>query len=365
MKVLQLIKSRHFAGSEQAVVTLSRELQHRGHAVVVGVKRGGMLAERLRGEGLAVLEIPALAWMLPYWLKRWIRKNGVELVHSHLSGAARLAEKAVRSSKVGLVVHLHILRDDPVFLAACARGYLIGNSDFTTQWHLEKLKLPPDRVVTILNSNQLPKHILSQEDKYKLRARLAQELGLKVDQPLILLPGRVSPGKSQHILIEAMPTILAAQPRARLLVVGDLSKKAKYVQRLTRRCEELGLKEAVVFTGFRRDVADFMQAADLVVIPSMAEPFGLVVIETMMAGTPVIAANAGGIPEILEGGQWGTPMDSREGNEWAAAVLAFFAQPEDAQTKAKAAQLSAFERFNPSKMTDQVEAVYRRALARR
>ena len=65
---------------------------------------------------------------------------------------------------------------------------------------------------------------------------------------------------------------------------------------------ELGIEDIVIFTGFRRDIADLMAAADLLVLPSLAEAFGLALTEAMYLGTPVVASRVGGIPEIVRDG---------------------------------------------------------------
>ena len=61
----------------------------------------------------------------------------------------------------------------------------------------------------------------------------------------------------------------------------------------------MGIKDKVVFTGFREDLPQVMAAMDIVVVPSSAEPFGRVIIEAMASGKPVIAANSGGAPELI------------------------------------------------------------------
>ena len=109
--------------------------------------------------------------------------------------------------------------------------------------------------------------------------------------------GRLSPWKGQNVFLQA----LAQTEQTRGLVVGDaLFGEDAYAKKLRAEASELGLSERVQFLGFRRDVPALMKACDVVVHASTApEPFGRVVVEGMLAGRPVVAAQAGGVTEIL------------------------------------------------------------------
>ncbi|WP_035992831.1 glycosyltransferase [Leptolyngbya sp. KIOST-1] len=115
---------------------------------------------------------------------------------------------------------------------------------------------------------------------------------------------RLAPWKGQHILIEA----LAHCPESVVaLLVGDaLFGEQDYVETLHRQVEQLGLNHRVKFLGFRSDIAQLMQACDLVVHTSTApEPFGRVIVEAMLCQRPVIAAASGGTVELITHGETG------------------------------------------------------------
>lgn len=127
------------------------------------------------------------------------------------------------------------------------------------------------------------------------------ELGLIPDAPLIILLGRLVRQKGQQYFIEAAVRVRGSFPRAQFLLVGD-------------GCDRVAL-EAVVyranassyihFAGRRGDVVDLLNAADMVVVPSLWEEFGLVNIEAMAAGKPIIASHVDSIPEIVPHGEVG------------------------------------------------------------
>jgi glycosyltransferase involved in cell wall biosynthesis len=129
-------------------------------------------------------------------------------------------------------------------------------------------------------------------------ARLAVDLPL--DIPLIGIVGRLQRWKGIHTLIEAMPKILAQFPDAQCAIVGgkhDL--EPDYLDFIKHKISELNLEDRTILAGFQHNVPLWMQAMDVIVHASDNEPFGLVVVEAMALGKPVVAGAAGGPTEII------------------------------------------------------------------
>jgi len=137
---------------------------------------------------------------------------------------------------------------------------------------------------------------------------IRDELGISRDAPLITIVGRLQPGKGQHVLLAAAPRVRARFPTAHFLVVGDalFGLDAAYPAQLRRLAARLGLGQAVHFLGQRGDVPAILRASTVVVQASVfPEAFGLVVLEGMAAGKPVIATRCGGAAEIIADGVTG------------------------------------------------------------
>ena len=106
-----------------------------------------------------------------------------------------------------------------------------------------------------------------------------------------------------HVLVEAMPAILEAHPDAHcVLVGGDHAQEPDYPAFLRERIDGLSLTEKVTLTGLQSNVPKWMQAMDVIVHASDQEPFGIVVIEAMALGKPVVAGNAAGPTEVITEG---------------------------------------------------------------
>lgn len=129
------------------------------------------------------------------------------------------------------------------------------------------------------------------------QARLRQELRID-EQYLLVNVKRLHPLAAQHVLIEAMPAVLAAQPSTRLVICGTGPRRAE----LETLSDRLGLAHAVTFTGLipNTEVAKYCAAADLFVLPSDLEACPTVAVEALASGTPVVSTDNPGGVELRE-----------------------------------------------------------------
>ena len=206
-------------------------------------------------------------------------------------------------------------------------------------------------------------------DRYAPRsdpAATRAALGLEPDERLLLLPGRLSRYKGQLDLLEALPLILEHEPRVRAVFAGYDSPELGDVSVpglgsvgavLQFRASELGVTERILLTGPTSQMAELMAAAEVVVVPSWAEPFGLVVAEAMAAGRPIVAARAGAIPELVSDEESALLVPPRDPNALATAVVRVLEFPELATRLATAAQHVVREKFTIDRYASEIEAV--------
>lgn len=158
-------------------------------------------------------------------------------------------------------------------------------------------KLPfwsPEKLHTLYN--RIDTSTLSQQLFEREQAR--NLLGLPVDSYVIANVGRLHPDKDQATLIRAFAKARTDLPAQSLLVIVGTGKDQPKLQRL---CEKLNIASDVVFTGMVPDARKAFRAFDLFVLSSDHEPFGMVLLEAMVAGVPVICSDSGGGPEVIEG----------------------------------------------------------------
>ncbi|TNE63202.1 MAG: glycosyltransferase family 1 protein [Rhodobacteraceae bacterium] len=193
--------------------------------------------------------------------------------------------------------------------------------------------------------NAIPDRAFAPDQRAALRAALVAETGFSAERPILGVFGRLADWKGQHVVVEA----LNAVPEAQLVIVGGaLFGEAAYEERLRAQIRDAGLEGRVRLLGFRDDVPALMGGVDVVVHSSIQpEPFGRVIVEAMLAGTPLIATAAGGALEIVKNGETGllvTPGDAGA----LTATLADLLEDGAMQTRmASAARANALERFSP------------------
>jgi glycosyltransferase involved in cell wall biosynthesis len=197
-------------------------------------------------------------------------------------------------------------------------------------------------------------------------ARVRQELGVPPQAPLLALVGQITPWKGQRDALCALPTVRARYPTAVLLVAGSpkftgptvRADNLAYAAELRRTAAALGLDGGVRFLGERDDVPDLLAAADLLVLPSWAEPFGRVLIEAMAMARPVVATRAGGVPEVVEHGASGLLVPPRAPAALAAAILALLDDPARARAMGARGRAVVTARFTAAQTAAAIDALY-------
>lgn len=196
---------------------------------------------------------------------------------------------------------------------------------------------------------------------------LRAELGIEQQACVIGLFGRVIPWKGTLEFLEAFKHVVEGHPHARALIVGDVSDGSEaYSRSVVTRVAHLGLKERVLFAGFREDVANLMRACDLVAHTSIEpEPFGMVVAEAMATAAPVVAANAGGPLEIVRDGIDGFLADPRDPAMFGEKMAILVADPMLRAKMGARARERVESKFSKERYAHDVVGVYERILSRR
>jgi glycosyltransferase involved in cell wall biosynthesis len=179
-----------------------------------------------------------------------------------------------------------------------------------------------------------------------LRAELGQTA-----LPVLGVFGRVTRWKGHDVVLRALVKV----PSLMAVFAGEEEDRA-FGHELRLLAAKLGIADRVRFLGFRKDVPQLMRAVDCIVHISIdPEPFGRVVVEGMLAGRPVIATGAGGVPEIMEDGVSGILIAPGSPDELADALLRILSDPESAAQMAANGQARALALFSEARMLREIE----------
>jgi glycosyltransferase involved in cell wall biosynthesis len=167
--------------------------------------------------------------------------------------------------------------------------------------------------------------------------------------------GRLVPQKAIHVLLDATPALLRADPTTRVLVVGDGPLRAT----LESQARRLGIDHAVRFAGYQEDVVSAYAAMDVFVLPSRDEGFGLVFLEAMAMGVPVVGTRVIGSEDAVEDGVTGLLVPYADAAALAGVVRRLLDDAELARRLRDTAAERVRRQFSREQFTAQVETVYR------
>lgn len=193
-------------------------------------------------------------------------------------------------------------------------------------------------------------------------------LGVPEHARMLLCVARIDPQKGQHVLVAAAARLLAAGRDVHLVLLGHPTRP-DYRERLERDARESGLGErlhviaGLPFTDPRLPAA--YRAADAFVLPSVHEPFGIVILEAWAAGCPVVASRVGGIPTFATDGETALLVPPGDASALAAAVGRLLDDRALGDSLVSAARALVRERYDWRAVTDRLLGVYQQAAARR
>lgn len=344
-------------GLGTAVEALSRALGAGGRDVVVCVPDAAHYAAPPAGVSLIRVPVVGAVTDLDFWLT-WCEGAAealaavappIDVVHGHDWMAVPAAVAVARAKRVPAVMTVHLPQAAPgtraledVGIAAC--DAVVVNSD-AVRAELARRGLRDAGVVVVPNGVDL--------ERFRPTAEPA-------DPHRVLFVGRLVPQKGADVLIRAFGALLRRHADATLTVAGD-GEQRLYLERLARF---LGVRQSVEFLGWQRleRLPPLYRSAAVTAVPSLYEPFGLVALEAMASGRPVVAARTGGLTEVVEDGTCGFTVEPGDHLDLASRLATVLTDAGLAARLGAAARLRA-ERFGWAVAAARTAEVYETAAA--
>ncbi len=317
MTIAFLSTMTDYYGGEVCFVNLAAGLSARGHDVLCVVRPGSALARRVVERGLPVVELPLVDWFEPVGvirLRRLLLARDVDLLHTHTPRDHFVAAAATAGTPIRNVGTRHLLQT--ISFPDLKRPFFRNFTAMIAVSHAVRRSLsgaglvPDERLVTVPNG--IPMEVPAP------RGTLRRLAGVGDEAPVVGFVGRMSPGKGLATLITAAARLVPRHPGLKVLVVGGDDRGGAHVRQLRAQVTTQGLGDVVRFLGYLPDAGRFCGDFDVQAVPSVAEPFGLVTLEALARGRPVVATATGGTPEIVRHGREGYLVPA--GDAWALAA---------------------------------------------
>jgi glycosyltransferase involved in cell wall biosynthesis len=295
-------------------------------------------------------------------LARVLRKQAIDILHVHLFDPSvvgllagtlagvpcRVMTRHYSDYHTRIDKHWHVRLDR--LCTRLAHG-VVAVSRHTAEHLVHAESAPPAKVHVILNGIDFDRVKLSSAEA---PARLRRE-HLEGDGYLLLTAARLHPEKGYEHAFAAIPELRRRLDHPfRWLIAGTGGFESSFRAQVAA----VGGEDVVRFLGFRRDLPDLMAAADLFVLPSVAEAFGLVLAEALHLGVPVVATRVGGIPEIVDDGIDGTLVPAADPASLAEAIADLLLHPDKRRRFAGAGRAKVATRFSFESMVRAYEAYY-------
>lgn len=295
-------------------------------------------------------------------LRRVIRAFDADILHLHGYGAATFGRIAARLHNRPAIVHEHFV--DPAMPAyqgyaeaalAPLTSYAIAVAESVKKFCIEKRRMPPDRIGVIYNG--IPLEEFRPAAPERVRA-LREELGIREGEAVVGAVGRLHRQKGFVYLIQAMARVLAEHPRTRLVIVGDGALRDE----LERAAVDAGVREAVVFAGFRPKVAEMLSVFDIMAIPSLYEGVPLTVFEALAQAKAIVSTGVDGLGEVLKDGETALLVPPADSEALAAGIGRLLADPDRAAALRRRCEVER-TRFEVQSAVDQMQSLYERLAA--
>jgi len=281
MKISQLMLSKGFGGGERYFVDLCVELAELGHQVQAICHRQFEKLDLLTGhDGLSVVPLPVWGVWVPFAARRMEREIArfqPQVMHAHMSRGTSFGGRIRARLGIPLTSTLHNYVKLKYYVNV--DRYIATTEDL--RQHLVKHGISPDRI-----------ELLGYFTHLKAVESVARE---SFADPVFVAYGRMVEKKGFDVLLRAFARLRENGVVARLIIGGD-GEERDSLHALTR---ELGLSSDVEFAGWINDVSAFLDRGSIFVLPSLDEPFGIVVIEAMARGKPIVSTRTQGPREVL------------------------------------------------------------------
>ena len=375
VRLMNVVPTLLCGGTENHFMTLSRALDAQRFAVQFAcLRRWGPFVTELRERHVPLTEYRVdtfrsmNAVLQQAKLARDVRRHGIDIVHTYSFYGNVFA---IPPGRLSAPVVVASIRDRGPYLTAMQRRVqrhvcrfadcVLVNAEAVKRWLIAD-GYDARKIVVIPNGVDLARFNAAGD-----RAELRRAFGAPANTKLVAVVSRLTALKGIEDFIDAAAIVARQRHDVRFLIVGEPSpiNNRAYVDGLEARTAELGISDRVIFTGLRSDVPAVLSAVDVSVMPSLNEALSNVLLESMAAGTAVVATDVGGTAEALVNGVNGMLIPPANPRVMADAILRLVDNPSVARELGANAQRTIRNSYSLDRMVASTEALYDDLLSRK
>ncbi len=387
MKILMLTweyPPRIVGGIARVVHDLSHRLIKDGHEVTVVTYKEGNVPDFEDDKGVKVYRIGNyminpnnfIDWIMQMNFNLVAKANEIiakegnfDVIHAHDWLVAYAAKTLKNSYGTPIVATIHATEagrnsgihdetqryiNDTEWMLTYEASEVIVNSNYMKSELQRLFGLPFEKINVVPNGVNLNLYSGVERD-YEFRRQYAAD-----NEKIILFVGRLVYEKGIQHLIAAMPKVLEKYHDSKLVIAG----KGGMIDELKAQVNAMGISNKVYFTGYlnSKQVVKMYKCADVAVFPSTYEPFGIVALEGMLSGTPVVVSDVGGLNEIVQHGENGMKSYAGNPNSLADSIVSLLYDPALCMKVAKNAKAKVRAEYNWQKIAQDTHFAYQKAI---
>jgi len=362
MNILELVFSKAWGGLEILVGVYAEKFKERGHNVTCLIESNERLEENLKKNNIPYYTIKPVFKYLDilsaFKAKSLLKNKNIDVIHTHISkdlSTAVLIKKMLQKGKIVFTQHMDSRHKKKDFF----HKWIYKNIDFVAsitdsmrQNHLKFTPITEDKITTIYNGIDLNKFNVSPDFE---PVEFKKTKNIPPGKIIIGTIGRIDRLKNQEILINCAEKLVKTNKNIHFIFVGEETDSITgrgYRNELLSRIKEKKLEDYFSVFNFSQEIEKYFNILDIFVLTTPKESFGLVLLEAMSMGKPVLGTNSGGPPEIISDGESGflyNPYDYSELSD----KLRILIETEELRKKmGKKGQKRVKQKFNLEKKID-------------
>lgn len=363
-------------GAEHILHTLAKNSDRKTfNYIICCLDEEGVIAERIREDGFKVICLREnrfrTGWrQLSYNLYRLMKDYKIDIVNTHLYKADFWGRLVAFVAGIPVICKCEHTVQHPMIFGVWSKI----SSPFYNVMRLIGVRRFLDRITDVIiydtkyakesfvgkrfnpKKHQVVPGGISKSRLFisKHKERIRESFGFLESDFIIIIVARLIERKAHKYLFEAVARISIHYPKIKLLVIGD----GPLMDELKRRAVDLNISNFTFFLGILENVQEYVKMSDVFVLPSWREALGLVFLEAMYLGVPVIGADEAGIPEVIEDNVSGYLVKVRNSESIEKALLRVINEPEKTKEMVENAKIKVERDFSEEVFTRKYEDIY-------